>query len=125
MAFERSAEQRRIAAEANVGVARFGDDLELAKWRAHKEAVKKYMRDGIVPHNAIVLTNILCVATLLLVSCATDVALFMSRRDVPILRSISTGTLVAVAVPLVATMESYFLRLRHELQTQAKQYQPK
>src|SRR5713101_719218 len=54
MAFERAAEQRRIAAEANVGVARFGDDLELAKWRAHKEAVKKYMRDGIVPNNAIV-----------------------------------------------------------------------
>src|SRR5438552_3672122 len=43
MAFERAAEQRRIAAEANVGAARFGDDLELAKWRAHKEEVKKYM----------------------------------------------------------------------------------
>jgi hypothetical protein len=118
LAFEQAAERRRVAE----GATRREDEDELRKREEHKEAVKTFMREGVLPHNRVILFNTLAVGGMLLVSSSVDVAWLMAQHDLRVLRAISTGTFVATLIPMLEAGCRYFVGLRFEFANAQTQY---
>jgi len=68
------------------------------EWEAYRDAVIAELLDRVLPHNRVVLANALFVGLALLVSCALDLLVMLSARDVPGWRHASAA-LLAVAIP--------------------------